>query len=155
MVDVGGVTALATVEVTAGPVVKLEIAPGDVELGSGTHLAFTVDAFDFLGNKVTQPLVAWNADVLAGEITHKGVFTAGNTTGTYEGAITASVNGLEASATVRIVEIKIPRKKAPASGLHPTGCSQTGGGMFAPWALLLLLGSRRLMRPKTRFSRIF
>ena len=79
--------------VEAGPAVKVTVSPAQVEVASGATQQFTAKVEDKHGNPLTGAQVGWTADPKAGTIDLRGLFTAGNTGGTYKDAIKATVGG--------------------------------------------------------------
>ena len=96
----GGVSGTATVTVTLGLLATITVTPNPVSVAIGTTQQFTAVGRDVGGNVVaispTWSLVAGGGSI---DIT-TGLFTAGNTTGTYGNSVRASVGALAGFATV-------------------------------------------------------
>ncbi|MBE2249537.1 MAG: hypothetical protein IAE78_08295, partial [Myxococcus sp.] len=97
----GTTTATVSVTVTPGPVATVAVSPMMATLAPGGTTSFTAQARDAFGNSVSSP-ITWSATPAAGTITPGGVFTASNTTGTYNAAVTATAGSVSGSATVEI-----------------------------------------------------
>jgi len=88
----GGVSAEATVNVTAGPAADLVVSPATVTLMPGESQAFTATAYDACGNTLAADCIVWSlADGSAGTIDQSGVFTASANYGEYAGVVLASL----------------------------------------------------------------
>ena len=94
-VTCSGITVNVTITVTAGPAASIVVAP-DTTLQVGATAQFRAVVKDALGNVLTVPLV-WSvinpvAGTLAGTIIPTtGLFTAGNTIGSYPNSVQACV----------------------------------------------------------------
>ena len=121
----GGLTATATVIVTAGPLATIAVTPTPVSLVIGTNQQFTAVGRDASGNVV--PIApTWSVVAGGGSINlTSGLFTAGSTTGTYTNTVSASVGGVAGFATVTVTSgalATITVSPNPAS--VPTGAAQ-------------------------------
>lgn len=95
--------------VSAGPLARIYISPGNIALNQNVHQQFKVYGMDIQGNDVpvTGP-VTWSVDTVAGTITPDGILTVGTTIGIYPEAVKASVpGGFSAMAGVQIVGLQI------------------------------------------------
>jgi uncharacterized protein YjdB len=98
---VDGVTATATVRVFRAPVARVTIQPDSLVLAPGSSGAFSAVALDAQGNALTGRAVTWT-------VANTGVATlggGGSVTAVAQGTatITAVVEGITASATVRVL----------------------------------------------------
>jgi hypothetical protein len=98
----GSITATATVIVTAGPLATITVTPNPASLVIGATQQYTAVGRDASGNVV--PITPSWAIVAGGGTINitSGLFTAGNTTGTYTNSVRASVGGLAGFATVTV-----------------------------------------------------
>jgi hypothetical protein len=96
----GSISGTATVNVTAGPLASIIVTPNPATLAVGTQQQFTAVGRDAAGNVVAITPV-WSATAPPGTINAAtGLFTAGNTTGTFANSVTATAGTLSGSATV-------------------------------------------------------
>ncbi|NQT54286.1 hypothetical protein HQ576_19670, partial [bacterium] len=104
----GEMTATAKVNVvrSATPVTMLQIRPTRVTLVPGEPMPFGVVAYDLSMRQVPCHPV-WTAT--GGTISARGVYTAGETPGTYQ--VTASVPGSGMKATAAVTIVGRPEKK--------------------------------------------
>ena len=94
----GGISGLATVIVTPGPVATIVVTPNPVSLVIGTTQQFTAVGKDAAGNVV--PLTpTWSVVAGGGAVNGSGMFTAGTAVGTFANTIQASSGGIAATAT--------------------------------------------------------
>lgn len=97
-----GITASATVVVTAGPLATITVTPNPT-LAIGTQQQFTAAGADAFGNVVAITPV-WTATSPPGTIVAtSGLFTAGNTIGVFANSVTATAGGKSGSATVTVI----------------------------------------------------
>jgi MYXO-CTERM domain-containing protein len=96
-----GVTAFATVTVSAGPLARLELTPSSVTLDPGYMQQFSAMGQDAFGNAVNAS-ITWTSNVNAGSITAGGLFTAGNIPGDFADGVTATSGAITATASVRV-----------------------------------------------------
>ncbi|MFT3710805.1 MAG: NosD domain-containing protein [Archangium sp.] len=96
-----GVTAFATVSVTAGPLVRVDVTPAAVDLQAGQTQQFSATGSDAFGNPVGVSLT-WNANAMAGTVTQSGLFTAGQIMGDYADGVSATAMGVTGVATIRV-----------------------------------------------------
>lgn len=95
-----GVSTTATVIVTVGALATITIAPNPATLAIGATQQFTAVGKDASGN-VVAITPAWSVIADGGSINPTtGLFTAGNTAGTYANSVRASVGGVAGLATV-------------------------------------------------------
>jgi MYXO-CTERM domain-containing protein len=104
-----GVTAFATVAVTAGPLVRIDVTPSSADLLEGAAQQFTGAGSDAFNNSVPVN-VTWSANPAAGTITPAGLFTASLMPGDYAMGVTATQGAVTGSASVRV------RSSLPADG---------------------------------------
>ena len=95
----GGITATATVTQTAGPLATIVVTPNPIVLNTGAAQQFTAVGKDASGNAVAITPV-WSVANGGGSINSAGLFTAGNTPGTYTNTVTATSGGVSGTATV-------------------------------------------------------
>jgi hypothetical protein len=99
-VTCSGVTAFATVIVTAGPLATITVTPNPATLPINTQQQFTAVGKDANGNVVAITPV-WSVAAGGGTINAStGVFTSGTTPGTYTNTVVATSGTLSGSATV-------------------------------------------------------
>jgi hypothetical protein len=102
-VTCANLTATATVTVTAGPLATITVTPDPVTLAIGETQQFTAvgrDAFD----NIVDITPVWSATNPPGTIdASTGMFTAGNTTGTFENSVRATSGSIFGTATVTVV----------------------------------------------------
>lgn len=98
----GSISSTATVVVTAGALATIEVTPTPATLAIGATQQFTAVGRDVGGNVVainpTWAVVAGGGSVDLST----GLFTAGNSTGTYTNTVRASVGSLAGFATVHV-----------------------------------------------------
>lgn len=95
----GGISATATVTQTAGPLATIVVTPNPIVLNTGAAQQFTAVGKDASGNAVAITPV-WSVANGGGSINSAGLFTAGNTPGTFTNTVTATSGGLSGTATV-------------------------------------------------------
>ena len=102
MATSSGLSATATVIVTAGPLATISVAPIPATLVIGTTQQFTAVGRDAGGNVVAiNP--TWSIVAGGGTISlMTGLFTAGTATGLYANSVRASVGGMAGFATVTV-----------------------------------------------------
>lgn len=97
-----GITATATVVVTAGPLATITVTPNPT-LVIGTQQQFTAVGNDAFGNTVAITPV-WTATNPPGTIVStSGLFTAGNTIGSYPLSVTATSGTISGKANVTVI----------------------------------------------------
>jgi hypothetical protein len=98
----GGRTAVATVTVTAGPLASITVTPNPATLGVGAQQQFTAVGRDAAGNVVAITPV-WSTTDPPGTINAAtGLFTAGNTLGTFANSVRATSGAIFGTATVNV-----------------------------------------------------
>jgi hypothetical protein len=101
-VTCANLTATATVIVTAGPLATITVTPNPVTLAIGATQQFTAvgrDAF----NNVVEITPVWSTTSPPGTINaNTGLFTAGNTTGTFANSVRATSGSIFGTATVTV-----------------------------------------------------
>jgi hypothetical protein len=95
----GTIFGTATVTVTAGPLATITVTPNPQNLAVGATQQFTAVGRDALNNIVTITPV-WSVEALGGGISSTGLFSAGNTPGTFTNTVRATVGTIFGSATV-------------------------------------------------------
>lgn len=101
-VTCGGMTATATVTVVAGPLATITVTPNPT-LQIGETQQFTAAGLDAFGNVVAITPV-WSTTNPPGSIdAGSGLFTAGNTTGTYNASVTATSGAISGTADVTVI----------------------------------------------------
>ena len=96
-----GITGTATVTVTAGPLASIAVTPNPVTLATGATQAYTAAGTDANGNAVAITPV-WSVVAGGGAISAAGVFTAGNTPGTFTNTVKATSGSVSGTATVTV-----------------------------------------------------
>lgn len=100
MATSNGKTSVATVIVTAGALASITVSPTPSSLSVGMTQQFTAVGKDASGN-VVAITPTWSVVASGGTINlTTGMFTAGNTAGTFTNTVRASVDGLTGFATV-------------------------------------------------------
>lgn len=97
----GGITATATVNVTAGALASITVTPNPVTLSVSQTQQFTAVGRDASGN-VIGIAPAWSVDSGGGVIGSGGLFTAGATAGTFSNTVKAAFSGVSGTATVSV-----------------------------------------------------
>ena len=99
-VTCNGITGLATVIISAGPLASITVTPNPATLAIGATQQFTAVGRDANGNVVTIVPV-WSVTAGGGTINATtGVFTAGTTSGTFTNTVRATSGTLFGTATV-------------------------------------------------------
>lgn len=99
----GSISGSATVTITVGPTASISVMPNPVTLGIGTQQQFTAVGHDAGGNIVPLNPI-WTTTSPPGSIdAATGVFTAGNTLGTFAESVTATEGSISGTATVTVV----------------------------------------------------
>ena len=97
----GGKTATATVIVTVGPLASIVLTPTPVSLATGGTQQYTAVGHDVAGN-IVAITPTWSVIAGGGTVGPTGMFTAGNTAGTFTNTVQASSGGIAATATVNV-----------------------------------------------------
>ncbi len=98
----GGLTSTATVVVTAGPLATITVTPNPVSMQTGATQQFTAVGRDAGGNVVPITPI-WSVAAGGGTINAAtGLFTAGNTPGSYAGTVVATSGAISGNATVNV-----------------------------------------------------
>jgi hypothetical protein len=120
-----GVTAFASVTITAGPLATIVISQGPATLPAGTAFQFTAVGKDVSGNVITIAPV-WSVVAGGGVIdASTGVFTAGARTGTFPNTVKATSAGITGFRTVTIGAGALQRiVVSPATASINTGAVQ-------------------------------
>jgi hypothetical protein len=99
---VDGVSATATVNVVAGPLATITVTPNPQTLAIGATQTFTAVGRDASGN-VVSIVPSWAVVAGGGSINpSSGLFTAGQTAGTFANTVRASVGTIAGVATVTV-----------------------------------------------------
>jgi len=96
---VGNISGRATITVLPGDLATITVVPTPVTLAVTATQQFTAVGKDISGNVVTFT-PTWSVVAGGGSISSTGIFTAGNTPGTYTNTVQASNNTLKGYATV-------------------------------------------------------
>ena len=102
VVTCSGVSATATVIVTAGPVATITVTPNPTLLIGATQ-QFTAVGRDASGNVVTITPVWSTVNPPGTIVAASGLFTAGNTTGTFPNSVRATSGAIFGTATVTVI----------------------------------------------------
>jgi len=100
-VTCNAVTATASVIVTPGPLFSITVTPNPT-LAIGATQQFTAVGKDANGN-VVQITPVWSTVNPPGSINATGLFTAGNTTGTFPNSVRATQGAIFGTATVTVI----------------------------------------------------
>ena len=99
----GAISRTATVNVTAGSLATITIAPNPVSLVISTTQQFTAIGKD-AGNNVVSITPVWSIIAAGGGIdASTGLFTAGTTAGTFTNTVAATIGTIQGAATVNVV----------------------------------------------------
>jgi hypothetical protein len=98
----GGVTAFATVTVTAGPLASIKVTPVSATLAFNGIQQFTATGSDAAGNPVVIT-PAWSVVANGGAISATGLFTAGAVAGTFTNTVKATSGTVSGLASVVVV----------------------------------------------------
>jgi hypothetical protein len=101
-VEASGLSAFASVSISAGPAVVIEITPNYPQVEVSQQVQFTAQARDAFGNAVPAA-ITWASLPAAGSINAAGLFTAGHTPGDFTMAVSAQSGGLTGLANVRVL----------------------------------------------------
>lgn len=96
-----GITAFATVNVTAGPVATIVVTPATATLAGGAQQQFTATGRDAAGNTVTLTPI-WSVVAGGGTIDAVGRFTAGSAPGTFTNTVVATSGSISGRASVTV-----------------------------------------------------
>lgn len=99
----GGVTLAADVRVLPLPTSAVNVEPAALTLRRGEPRTIVARAVDPYGN-ATGDALTWWADPRAGTVTIDGRFRAGDTPGSFPGAVRASVGGIAGAVDVTVVD---------------------------------------------------
>ena len=102
---IGGLTASSSVNITAGPLAQVVIAPDPVSIGMEITQQFVAVGADRYGNRIAGLEFSWTVEEGGGTINTSGLFTAGTTPGTYNRTVMATaVQGeLTSSDTASVI----------------------------------------------------
>ena len=96
-----GISATASVTVTAGAVGTIAVSPTVITLPIGGTQQFTAVGMDAGGNVIPISPV-WSVVVNGGNMSAEGLFTAGTIPGTYSNTVQAASGSVLGTATVRV-----------------------------------------------------
>jgi Ice-binding-like len=94
-----GISATATVIVTAGPVATITVTPNPGTLPINTTLQYTAVGKDAFNNVVTPFTPVWSVVSGGGSINATGLFTAGSVAGTFTNTVKATSGTISGTAT--------------------------------------------------------
>ena len=101
---VGAVSGSAVVNIVAGPLVRLEIAPTSVTLPMRAQQQFSAIGYDAYGNPLAGLSLIWQVlDDDAGTIDGAGLFTAGTVAGVFDATLVVQSGSVSATADVVVV----------------------------------------------------
>jgi hypothetical protein len=102
-VTCGGLTQSTTVTVTAGPLATITVTPNPATLAPGEQQQFTAVGKD-AGDNVVEITPVWSTTTSSpGSINaDSGLFTAGNTIGTFPNSVRAAQGAISGTATVTV-----------------------------------------------------
>ncbi|MCC6333067.1 MAG: hypothetical protein IT380_03650, partial [Myxococcales bacterium] len=124
--EANGLTAFATVTVTAGALVRIDVTPSSVQLLPGGTQQFSAQGFDAFNNQVpVSP--TWSALPAAGGVTPGGLFTAGVTPGTYGSAVAATQGSASGSASVTVLPMVVLDAGVDGGMTEDAGMETDGG----------------------------
>ncbi|MDP3234991.1 MAG: hypothetical protein Q8N26_19570, partial [Myxococcales bacterium] len=119
--EASGLTAFASVQVSPGPVLAVNVTPNNAMVATGATQQFTAEARDAFNNVVPVGF-NWSTQAAAGSINAGGLFTAGMTPGSFPNSITANANGVNGLASVVVTG---------GAGGGSAGGGSAGGGSAA------------------------
>ena len=85
--DGQALTANADVVVLPGHVYSVVLTPMDISLQVGEEWQFSVEVLDEFGNEASGALVRWSSPDAAGSVDANGLFTAGNSAGSFANGV--------------------------------------------------------------------
>ncbi|HVS60510.1 MAG TPA: ice-binding family protein, partial [Gemmatimonadaceae bacterium] len=106
-VTCSGITATATVIVGPGALLTITVTPNPATLATGATQQFTAVGKDANGNVVAITPV-WSTVNPPGSINATGLFTAGNTAGTFPNTVRATQGAIFGTATVVVTAAVVP-----------------------------------------------
>jgi F0F1-type ATP synthase membrane subunit c/vacuolar-type H+-ATPase subunit K len=112
----------------AGPVNSLVVSPVITVIPKGAAQQFFVTAYDSYGNIVSTANPSWSVVAGGGVIDLNGVFTAGDTSGTYVNTVQAQAGSIGARATVTVINETSGSAEGNAEGDGSFGSGSTSGG---------------------------
>jgi hypothetical protein len=125
----GGIFGTATVNVTAGPLATITVTPNPVTLAVGAQQQFTAVGRDAGGN-VVAIMPVWSTTNPPGTINAStGLFTAGNTAGTFANSVRATQGGIFGTATVTVTAAAPPPPSSTFRVLANTAVACTSGSI--------------------------
>jgi hypothetical protein len=97
----GSLSASTGVTVTAGDPAAVGVTPATVSVPAGTTQQFAASVADGCGNTVSTP-VTWTTSATGSSINGTGLFTAGQTNGTFATGVTATAGTRTGTASVTV-----------------------------------------------------
>jgi Ice-binding-like len=97
----GTVSASATVMLTAGALTSITVTPGPSTLAIGGTQQFVATGKDASGNVIALT-PTWTVAASGGTVNSTGMFTAGNTVGSFVNTVTATSGTISGTATVNV-----------------------------------------------------
>jgi Ice-binding-like len=94
-----GISATATVIVTAGPVATITVTPNPGTLPINTTLQYTAVGKDAFNNVITPFTPVWSVVNGGGSINATGLFSAGSVAGTFTNTVKATSGAISGTAT--------------------------------------------------------
>jgi hypothetical protein len=101
MATSGGISGMATVTVTVGPLATITVTPNPVTLAIGATQQYVAVGKDVSGNVVSFT-PTWSAVAGGGAMSSTGLFTAGTVIGTFANTVQASSGTVIGTATVTV-----------------------------------------------------
>src|SRR5947209_357680 len=115
-----GIIAVATVQLTAGPLAKVTVSPKAATVLINGQQQFTAVGSDVAGNPIAI-VPTWAIVANGGTINSTGLFTAGAVTNTFTGTVQASSGGLSGTATVTVTSTTPPTPFVDLGAASPNG----------------------------------
>jgi Ice-binding-like len=115
-----GVIAVATVQLTAGPLAKVTVTPSAATTLINGQQQFTALGSDVAGNPIAI-VPTWAIVANGGTIDIGGLFTAGVITKTFAGTVRATSGGLSSTATVTVTSTTPPTPFVDLGTASPNG----------------------------------
>ncbi|MEP7383473.1 MAG: Ig-like domain-containing protein [Gemmatimonadota bacterium] len=120
-VSIGGVTASATMTVTAVPVASVSVTPGSASIAAGGTLQLTATAKDAAGNVLIGRTTSWSSGAPAvASINGSGLVSA---VSAGSSVISVTIDGVTAAATITVTNAPVI-----SASVSPTSTNLTVGG---------------------------
>jgi hypothetical protein len=132
----GGLTGTANVTVTVGSLATITVTPNPDTTTVLTSQQFVAVGRD-IGNNIIPITPTWSVTAGGGSINATGLFTAGNTAGTFTNTVRATSGAISGSATVVVTNTVIPPAGLPLGAaashgiLAGTAISCISGGLVS------------------------